>query len=122
MRNFYSDLLELLEVSRITRPVGNGEEGSRNAWKLVARTDRNQRLEFDVEAESLRALLPAGNRGDRKNSMAGRRYLTSVARLTLIWVFYKEHSGGDLEVLDWWEAREDETAKWGTGTKPKQIW
>lgn len=119
-------LFKLVEVNRI-----NGDKEDKDMWadtsrrwRLVAQTDTGQCLEFKVVAEALRGMIKRGEvkkSGAKKNVWAGRRFLTSLDRSTLIKVIYRIYPDGDMTVFDWWEASDKEAALWGIGTEPREF-
>lgn len=122
-------LFEVVEVSRISGDVAEDDDDmwddTRRMWRLVAQTVTGQRLEFDVVAEALRGLVARGElkkNGAKKNVWAGRRFLTSLERSTLIRVIYRIHADGDMTFFDWWEASDEDVALWAKGTEPRQFW
>jgi hypothetical protein len=128
MKNM-TGLFEVVEVSRISGDVAEDDDDmgddTRRMWRLVAQTVTGQRFEFDVVAEALRALVARDEvkkNGAKKNVWAGRRFLTSLERSTLIMVIYRIHPDGDMTFFDWWEASAEDVAHWAKGAEPQQFW
>lgn len=122
-------VFEVVEVSRISDDVAEEDDDTwddtRRMWRLVAQTATGLCLEFDVVAEALRGLVARDqvkDNGARKNVWAGRRFLTSLERSTLIRVIYRIYPDGDMTFFDWWEASDEDVALWGKGTEPRQFW